>query len=125
MNLRKILYIIVGMLGVGLGFLGAILPLLPSVPFLMLALFCFGRSSEKLNTWFKGTQLYKQNLESFVQGDGMTKAAKRRVICTVTLVMGVSFCFMSHVPIGQISLFFVWLFHMIYFLRFVKTKDSD
>ena len=50
MNLKKLLYIFLGCLGVGLGALGAVLPLLPAFPFLLLAAFCFARSSEKLHT---------------------------------------------------------------------------
>lgn len=48
MNTKRILYITLGCLGVGLGALGAVLPLLPAFPFLLLAAFCSGRSSEKL-----------------------------------------------------------------------------
>ena len=60
----------------GLGAVGAVLPLLPAFPFLLLAAFCFARSSERLDGWFKGTKLYKENQESFVQGNGMTKKTK-------------------------------------------------
>ena len=52
MNIKKILYITLGCIGVGLGALGAlgvVLPLLPAFPFLLLAAFCFGKSSEKLH----------------------------------------------------------------------------
>ena len=59
---KKILYLALGILGLGLGALGVVLPLLPAFPFLMLAAFCFGRSSEKLDRWFKGTKLYKNKL---------------------------------------------------------------
>lgn len=59
MNIKKILYITLGCIGVGLG---AVLPLLPAFPFLLLATFCFGKSSEKLHAWFTGTRLYKDNL---------------------------------------------------------------
>ena len=72
MKIKKILYIILGCIGVGLGAVGAVLPLLPAFPFLMLAAFCCARSSEKLNNWFINTKLYKNNLECFVKGQGMT-----------------------------------------------------
>lgn len=72
MNIKKILYIILGCVGVVLGSVGAVVPMLPAFPFLMLAAFCFARSSERLDRWFKGTRLYKNNLEDFVAGRGMT-----------------------------------------------------
>lgn len=64
MKLKKVFYIVLGCTGLGLGALGAVLPLLPAFPFLLLAAFCFGKSSERLHNWFIGTKLYKNNLES-------------------------------------------------------------
>lgn len=121
MNMKKILYIIVGCLGVALGAVGAVLPLLPAFPFLLLAAFCFARSSERLHNWFVNTKLYKKNLESYVQGRGMTWATKIRIMVTVTLLMSIGFLMMSRVPVGRIVLSVVWLFHLIYFIFGVKT----
>lgn len=119
--MKKILYIILGCIGVGLGAVGAVVPMLPAFPFLMLAAFCFGRSSKKLDTWFKGTNLYKKNLESFVQGRGMTKKTKLRIIATVTALMAVGFIMMRNVPVGRICLAAVWVFHVIYFIFGIRT----
>ncbi|MGN0266628.1 MAG: YbaN family protein [Lachnospiraceae bacterium] len=121
MKLKKIFYIISGCLGVGLGALGAVLPLLPAFPFLLLAAVCFGKSSERLHTWFTGTKLYKNNLESFVQGKGMTKKTKIRIMITVTLLMSIGFAMMGSVPAGRAVLAAVWLFHVVYFLVGIKT----
>ena len=76
MNLKKILYIILGCIGLAIGAVGAVVPMLPAFPFLLLAAFCFARSSEKLHNWFINTKLYKDNLESYVAGKGMTKKTK-------------------------------------------------
>ena len=80
----KLFYVILGCIGLGLGAVGAAVPLLPAFPFLMLAAFCFARSSRRLNDWFLSTRLYKNNLESFVRGRGMTRAAKLRIMGVVT-----------------------------------------
>lgn len=125
MKLKKILYMILGCIGVGLGALGAVLPLLPAFPFLLLAAFCFARSSEKLHNWFIGTKLYKNNLESYVKGKGMTWKTKIKVMITVTIMMLVSFMMMHQVPIGRIVLGCVWVFHILYFVFRVKTIQVD
>lgn len=125
MKLKKILYMILGCIGVGLGALGAVLPLLPAFPFLLLAAFCFARSSEKLHNWFIGTKLYKNNLESYVKGKGMTWKTKIKVMITVTIMMLVSFIMMHQVPIGRIVLGCVWVFHILYFVFRVKTIQVD
>ena len=121
MNIKKILYVTLGCIGVGLGALRAVLPLLPAFPFLLLAAFCFGRSSEKLHTWFTGPRLYKENLESYIQGRGMTKKTRVRIMVTVTLLMSIGFAMMHQTRIVQIVLGCVWVFHLIYFLFAVKT----
>ena len=104
MTIKKILYIIFGCIGAGLGAAGAVLPLLPAFPFLMLAAFCFARSSEKLNNWFINTKLYKNNLESFVKGQGMTWKTKIRIMIMVTILMSIGFIMMDQVPVGRIVL---------------------
>lgn len=125
MRVKKIIYITLGCIGVGLGAVGAVVPLLPAFPFLLLAAFCFAKSSEKLYTWFVNTKLYKNNLESYVQGRGMTRATKIRIMITVTLLMSVGFIMMHRVPVGRIILACVWAFHIIYFLFGVKTLKEN
>lgn len=123
MNPKKIFWIILGCLGVGLGAVGAVVPMLPAFPFLMLAAFSFARSSEKLHTWFVGTKLYKDNLEDYVAGRGMTWRTKLRIMATVTALMAVGFTMMAlkSVVVGCIVLGCVWAFHIIYFIWGVKT----
>ena len=123
MKLKKILYIILGCIGLGLGAVGTVVPMLPAFPFLLLAAFCFARSSQKLHTWFINTRLYKENLESYVAGKGMTWKTKLRVMVTVTLLMSIGFTMMAlkDVVVGCAVLSGVWLFHIIYFIWGVKT----
>lgn len=125
MNIKKVAFIVLGCLGLGLGTLGAVLPLLPAFPFLLLAAFCFGKSSKKLHTWFVGTKLYKDNLESYIQGKGMTRKTKVRIMVTVTLLMSIGFIMMHQVPVGRIVLGCVWAFHIIYFLFGAKTLPTS
>ena len=121
--MKRILHIILGCVGVGLGAIGAVVPMLPAFPFLMLAAFCFARSSEKLDRWFKGTKLYKDNLEDYVAGRGMTVKTKVRIMITVTLLMSIGFIMMGlkGIVTGCIVLGCVWAFHIIYFIWGVKT----
>ena len=125
MNLKKVFLVILGCLGLGIGALGAVLPLLPAFPFLMLAAFCFAKSSEKLHNWFISTRLYKKNIESFVQGKGMTVKTKVRIMLTVTILMSIGFIMMHAVPVGMIVLGIVWLFHVLYFIFGIKTLKLE
>lgn len=122
MKIKKILWISLGFIGLTIGAVGAILPMLPAFPFLLLAAFSFGKSSEKLHTWFVGTKLYKDNLESYVAGKGMTKKTKIRIIIMVTLLMGFGFFMMMRkdLYIPCMILGGVWVFHILYFIFGVK-----
>lgn len=63
----RILWMGAGFLCMGLGTVGVILPILPTVPFYMATVFCFAKSSRRLHQWFLGTPLYQRHLESFVE----------------------------------------------------------
>lgn len=101
MNLRRCAYATCGCPALALGAVGAVIPLLPALPFLLLAAFCFARASERLNQWFLGTKLYKENLEGYVSDQGMTRAAKVRIILVC-----------------------VWVFHLAYFTLGVKERRA-
>ena len=121
MRIKKILYIAAGCTGLALGAVGALLPLLPAFPFLLFAAFCFGMSSERLNNWFVNTKLYKNNLESYVKGNGMSFKTKIRIMITVTILMSIGFIMMNNILAGRIVLALVWVCHILYFLFGVKT----
>ncbi len=125
MKLKKIVYLTLGFLGLALGAVGAVLPLLPAFPFLLMAAVCFGKSSEKLDRWFRSTKLYKDNLESYVAGQGMTTRTKVRIMVVVTVLMSIGFIMMHAVPVGRIVLGCVWVFHVLYFLFGVKTIPAS
>ena len=121
--MKKIVYCFFGCVCFAFGGIGAVLPILPTFPFLLLAAFCFARSSERLHAWFQETKLYKENLEDYVAGNGMRKQAKICIMCTVTVLMSIGFILMSSkgVYIGCIVLTCVWILHILYFCFKVKT----
>ena len=125
MNLKKIIFIVIGSIGLALGAIGAVVPMLPSFPFLLVAAFCYAKSSEKLHNWFINTKLYKKNLESYVQGKGMTARTKAKILLTVTALMSIGYIMMSEVPVGRTVLAIVWILHIIYFVFGVKTIAED
>ena len=122
--MKKVILITLGMIGLILGAIGAILPLLPAFPFLMLAPICFANSSKRLHDWFLSSKLYKDNLESFVNGQGMTMKVKIKIMLMITILMSIGFIMMHKVKVGQIILFIVWLFHMFYFMVIVKKRKD-
>lgn len=125
MRISKIIFITVGCICLGLGTVGMILPILPTVPFYMATAFCFAKSSEKLRRWFISSEMYKKHLQSFVEKRGMLLKTKLTILTTVTLLMGFGFVMMSRVPVARVILAVVWVCHIIYFVFGVKTINTE
>ena len=125
MSVKKAIFVAVGCISMALGAVGTVLPILPTVPFLLLAAICFANSSERLHDWFVQTKLYKKNLESYVKGRGMTKRVKLRIMTVVSLTMLVGFLMMSRVPVARVILFIVWVCHVLYFVFGIRTITEE
>lgn len=85
--MKKVIYIIVGFVALALGVVGCVLPILPTVPFLLVSSFCFLRSSQKLSAWFQKTGLYKKHVLRFKTQKGMTMKAKLCVLIPVYIML--------------------------------------
>ena len=126
MSIKRITFVVLGCISLALAVLGVALPILPTVPFLALAAFCFAKSSDRLNNWLINTKFYQNNLADFKAGKGMTVKTKVRILTTVTLVMAVGLIvmLMKGVIVGSIILSVVWLGHIYYFGFKVKTLEE-
>lgn len=114
-----------GFICFALGMVGVALPILPTTPFILLAAFCFARSSERVNTWFKGTKVYKKVLEGYVTKRSMTMKAKLAILVPVTILLSIGFALMGRVPVGRAVLVVVWACHVVYFGFVVKTDRES
>lgn len=79
-----------GLLCVGLAMVGIILPLLPTVPFLLLAAFFFARSSTRLHTWLIGHRAFGPMILDWQQSGAIRPAAKKAATVSVVAVFGLS-----------------------------------
>ena len=126
MSIKRVAFMALGCISLALAVLGVVLPILPTVPFLALAAFCFAKSSDRLNNWLLNTKFYQNNLADFKAGKGMTVKTKVRILATVTLVMAIGLIamLMKGIIVGSIILSVVWLGHIYYFGFKVKTREE-
>lgn len=76
---------IAGTFFVGLGAVGLLVPLMPTTPFLLLALGCYGRGSPRARRWLLENPLFGRYLKSYYEGRGLTLRAKALSIAAVAI----------------------------------------
>jgi uncharacterized membrane protein YbaN (DUF454 family) len=78
--IRKSFWIFSGSVFVGLGLLGAFLPILPATPFLLLAAFCYGRGSTRFHHWLVNRSWLGGYIRDFQTGRGIPLPRKMLII---------------------------------------------
>ena len=120
-QIMKIIYIIIGLIATGLGFIGAFLPGLPTTPFLLLASFCFAKGSRRFDGWFKSTKLYKNHLEDFEKNRSMSLKAKIGILIFSSGMMLFPIIKFSN-PYVRGTFVLLEVFKYYYFIFKIKTK---
>jgi uncharacterized protein len=90
-NTKKVLLIIAGLISVGLGIIGIFLPLLPTTPFLLLASYCFFRSSARLHTWLINHRIFGKYLQNYITHRAVSKSVKILSISVLWITIVISF----------------------------------
>ena len=95
MDIRKIVLIFTGTVFVALGVLGIFLPLLPTTVFLLLAAFCFSRSSERFHNWLVDNRLTGAYIKNYQSGRGISPKQKASTLVFLWVSIGVSIWLLS------------------------------
>jgi uncharacterized membrane protein YbaN (DUF454 family) len=90
MDLRKAILIFVGTVCVGLGVLGMFLPLLPTTVFLLMAAYCYSKSSEKFHSWLLTNRLCGKYISNYRSGRGISMRQKLSTVAVLWLSIGFS-----------------------------------
>ena len=86
----RFLWAILGLICVGLGLLGVILPLLPTVPFMLLAAFFFARSSERLHNWLLSHRNFGPAIVDWRERGAISQRVKRLSTAAIMAMFSLS-----------------------------------
>ena len=84
------LFVVLGWVCIGLAVLGAVLPVLPTTPWVLLAAYLFARSSPRFHAWIMGHRFFGPMIRDWRSGLGITARTKAIAITTIVLSVGVS-----------------------------------
>ncbi len=123
MNIKKIIFIICGLVCVVLGSLGIVVPGLPTTPFILLASWLFYRSSENLRKWLLQSRLGKY-VKNYEENKGITKRGKFVAISLMLIMCTISSVFLIPVLWAKIIVAILGVVGAITVAFFVPTAKT-
>lgn len=118
----RYIFLTIGAISFCLGTAGIVLPVLPTVPFYMLTLFCLARGSERFHRMFLESSLYQKTVGAYERDKALTLRTKLSILTSVTAIMIIGAYFSRNIPIALIIMSIVWIAHIIALAFIVKTK---
>ncbi|MCK4502900.1 MAG: YbaN family protein [Desulfuromonadales bacterium] len=113
----------VGFVAVILGIVGIFLPVLPTVPFLLLASGCFARSSERFYVWLLDHAQLGPLLRPYLQGSGIPPATKLKAIALIWFSIIISVFFFHKTIWMQVGLLTIAVGVTLY-LWYLPTAET-
>ena len=113
----RILLLVVGTMSVIAGLIGILLPLVPTTPFLLLAAWCFARSSPRFYRLLLGNRWLGPYIRNYREGRGLTMAAKVSTLVVLWLAIASTVWFIAPMPWARVVLIAIATGVTIYLLR--------
>lgn len=102
-NSVRILFIVLGMLMVGIGVIGLLLPVMPTTPFLLLAAFFFARSSKRFYNWLITNRFFGEHIKNYREKRGIKLWVKILTILSLWISITFSaFVFVSNIYVRAV-----------------------
>jgi uncharacterized membrane protein YbaN (DUF454 family) len=106
-----------------LGVAGALLPVLPTTPFILLAAACFARSSERFYAWLLDNRVFGPLIRDWRAHRAMPRHAKRVAIAAIVVFLGSSAVFFVENPWGRAALVATGVALVTFLLRIPNRED--
>lgn len=121
MKLYNLLFITIGIIFMGVGMVGVVLPILPTTPFLILASVCFVKGSDRFDMWFRNTKIYKDYAEDFVNERAMTLKRKIRILLLADFMLAFPLIIIDNTYL-RLFIIAIVIIKYYYFIFRIKTK---
>ena len=123
-GLRMVL-IAVGMCSTALGVIGIFMPLLPTVPLLLLAAACFARSSERSHNWLLEHRHLGPMIRDYLDGRGIPLRIKVSAIGLVWIAITLSVFFFNSLPWIRALLIVIGLCLTVYLIQLPVRREAE
>lgn len=115
-RIKKYFLTLFGLMCVALGIIGAVLPVLPTTPFLILALACFAKSSPRFHQQLLNNRWFGADLQQWEQSRTITRSSKIKAMLLIALTFAISIGVLHGrlalqvglLALGCILLIFMW-----------------
>jgi uncharacterized membrane protein YbaN (DUF454 family) len=91
--MRRLLWLCLGWLALGLGLLGVVLPILPTTPFMLVAAAAFAKSSPRFHRWLVEHPTFGPPVRDWRAHGAISRRAKVLAVGTMLAVLGLSILF--------------------------------
>ena len=96
-SVKKYLLILAGSISLVLGIIGIVIPVLPTTPFLLLASFCYLRSSKRLYDWMLNNRFFGPYIYNYLTYRAIKRSVKVVTLILLWLALAVSIVLVSNV----------------------------
>jgi uncharacterized protein len=111
------LLLLLGLFFTATGLVGVVLPLLPTTPFLLLAVACFARSSRRCHLWLIEHPLFGPTIRQWQKERTLPRRSKYTAVVLLILSLGSSILFFIEKPYLKFMLVMLGLSLIVFLLR--------
>jgi uncharacterized protein len=124
-SLKRNLLIVCGTVSVGFGLVGIFVPVLPTTPFLLLAAYCYGRSSSKFYDWLLSNRWFGEYIRNYREGRGIPLKQKIFSITMLWLTIGYAVWFVIPLWWAQVIMLGIATGVTVHLLRVKTWRPGD
>ena len=119
----KYIWLVAGCLFLGLGVLGVALPILPTTPFVLAALFCFAKGSDRMHRWLLSTKLYQKHVKKFNETRTMTLKSKIVILGFASSMLIAGFYFSKNIYARIIIILLICIKYYVFIFKIKTAPD--